>query len=159
MKLYHKQFLDLESEYTAYEESTFCILPFPYEGGISYLPGTRKAPEAVIEASHHLELYDEVLKAEPFRAGITTIIPPDIPDDPEKMIETLQKTTQSIIEDNKFFILIGGDHSITSGCIRAMHNQYPTFSVIQLDAHADLRDPYDGSSYSHACTMSRILKM
>lgn len=156
MRPHHQQFLGLDPEYTSYEEAAVCIFPVPYEGGISYLPGTAKAPDAVLEASKNLELYDEVLKAEPYRMGIATIHPPEIPDGAEKVLEMVYRTTGSLMEAGKFVVLLGGDHSISSGCVRALYERYPSLSVVQLDAHADLRNLYDGSRFSHACTMARI---
>jgi len=156
MKLYRKQFLGLETEFTAYEKSAVAILPVPYEGGISYLPGVAGAPDAVLEASKQLELYDEVLQAEPYRMGISTISSPVVQDDAEAIIRSVHQTVVSLAEDGKFIALLGGDHSITSGCFQALHECHSGLSAIQLDAHADLRDLYEGSRYSHACAMSRI---
>lgn len=156
MKMHTTQFLGPDSEFTSFENAAVAILPFPYEGGVSYGKGTANAPEAVLNASHYLELYDEVLKIEPHRIGITTVMPPPIPDDPETMIETVCNTIKSLMDSGIFVVLLGGDHSITNGYFRALHEKYGSLSVIQLDAHADLRDSYNGSKYSHACTMSRI---
>lgn len=159
LTLHAKQFLGLEPEFTAIENAKIVILPFPYEGGISYGAGTAKAPDAILEASYHLELYDEVLEAEPFRMGIATVAPPSIPRDPEEMIRTGYESTRLLLEHGKFVVLIGGDHSISSGYINAIHERYGQVSVLQLDAHADLRETYDDSPWSHACVMSRIREM
>jgi agmatinase len=157
--LYVKQFLGLEAECTSLEKARVVILPFPYEEGISYGTGAANAPDAVLEASYHLELYDEVLEAEPFRIGIATLAPPSIPKAPEKMIRTVYESTQLLLEQGKFVVLIGGDHSISSGYFKALQEQYAQVSVIQLDAHADLRETYDDSPWSHACVMARIREM
>ncbi len=156
MRLANKQFLDPDSHFTSYKNAAVVILPVPYEGGISYQPGTAHAPDAVLEASKQLEWYDEILKEEPFRMGIATLEPLSIPKNPEKMTETIYQTVRSLIKARKWIVLLGGDHSITSGCLKAHFEEYPTLTVIQLDAHADLRDSYDGSRFSHACSMSRI---
>ncbi|MBN2031218.1 agmatinase [bacterium] len=156
MKLYSKQFLGLDSNDNAYEDAAVLILPIPYEGGISYRIGTARAPDAVLEASNYLELYDEVLKEEPYRMGIATLQPPQILDHSEKMIKTVYQTVRLLLKINKTIVLLGGDHSITTGCLKAHFEKYPALTVIQLDAHADLRDSYNGSRYSHACIMSRI---
>ena len=156
MTLYSKQFLGLESEFTLFEKAAVVILPFPYEGGVSYGTGAAKAPDAILGASCYLELYDEVLDVEPYRIGITTVYPPAIPDNPEGMIQTIYNTTQSLLQQEKFIIPIGGDHSITIGYFKAIQEKYGQISVIQLDAHADLRNSYDGSPLSHACVMARI---
>jgi agmatinase len=135
------------------------ILPFGYEGGVSYGKGAAAGPQAVLEASQYLELYDEVLDAEPNQIGIFTAEAPAIAKDPEQMAAQLQTVVQSLLEQGKFVVVIGGDHSITNGYLRALNNQYSQFGVIQLDAHADLRDSYDGSSLSHACIMARALEL
>lgn len=135
------------------------ILPFGYEGGVSYGKGAAAGPRAVLEASHYLELYDEVLDTEPGQIGIFTAADPVIADDPEHMAGQLQALMQALLEQNKFVVVIGGDHSITNGYLRALSRQYTQFGVIQLDAHADLRDSYDGSPLSHACTMARALEL
>jgi N1-aminopropylagmatine ureohydrolase len=135
------------------------ILPFGYEGGVSYGRGAAAAPQAVLEASHYLELYDEILEVEPCQVGIFTAAAPEIATDPEKMVGQLQALVQGLQEQDKFVVVIGGDHSITNGYLRALHRRHPQFGVIQLDAHADLRDSYDGSALSHACTMARALEL
>ncbi|HDQ44956.1 MAG TPA: agmatinase [bacterium] len=156
MKLYHKQFLDLEPEFTDLDTSAVAILPFPYEGGISCGAGTAGAPDAVIDASYYVELYDEVLDTEPYKIGISTLTPPAIPSTPERMIQSIQDAAKAILERDKFPVVIGGDHSITGGYYRALREKHGAVSVIQLDAHADLRDSYQGSRLSHASVMSRI---
>lgn len=156
MQLYSKQFLEFETESISFDSAKVVILPFPYEGGISYGAGTAKAPDAVLDASSYLELYDEVLDSEPFRMGIATVAPPHIPEEPEAMIQTLYETTRVLLDKGKFVVVIGGDHSISSGYFKAIHECYGQVSVIQLDAHADVRHIYEGSLLSHACVMSRI---
>ena len=156
MNLHPKPYLDLDPEFTSLEEAAAVVLPVPYEGGVSYGTGTAGAPEAVIKASHYLELYDEILGAEPFRMGITTLAPPDIPGDPEGMIREVCRITYDLLKRKKFIVTIGGDHSITIGGIKAFTEWFGKISVIQLDAHADLRYEYEGNPFSHACVMSRI---
>lgn len=156
MKLYSKQFLGLDSRFTEYERSAVAVLPVPYEGGCSYGVGTAKGPDAVIEASYNLELYDELLQAEPYRMGIVTVMPPEICSDPIRMQETIYQISLALIQEDKFVVAVGGDHSISPGYFKALNEQYSRISVIQLDAHADLRDVYDNSPFSHACIMSRI---
>lgn len=156
MKLYPKQFLGLDSRFVDHEKARVAILPFPYEGGVSYGAGTAKAPDSVIEASHYLELYDEVLRIEPYRAGIITVSPPDIPADHEAMFATVYKKIKCLIKKKKFVVLLGGDHSISVGFAKALKEKHGTLSTIQIDAHADLRDSYQGSKLNHACAMARI---
>lgn len=156
MKINPKQFLDPPKEYTHFENAAVVILPIPYEGGVSYGRGTAGGPEAIIDASKHLELYDEILQAEPYRMGISTVRPPEIFSNAEKMYAAVFEITKTLIAQNKFVVMLGGDHSVSCAYAKALYEKYNSISVIQLDAHADLRDTFQGSPHSHACTMSRI---
>ncbi len=156
MTLYHKQFLSPDPEFSVFETAAVAILPFPYEGGVSYGKGAARAPEAIIDASAFIEFYDEILRGEPYRMGIATVAPPAIPSHHQGMIEAIYHAAKGLIEQEKFVVVLGGDHSISSGYFCALREKYPTLSAIQLDAHADLRDTYEGSPLSHACTMARI---
>lgn len=156
MQLAAEQFLNPGFEYTQYRTAAVAILPVPYEGGVSYGTGTARAPDAVIEASKHLELYDEALDAEPFRMGITTVAAPEIFADAQRTQASVSAIIKTMLREDKFVVMLGGDHSLSSGYVRALHEKYHQVSVIQLDAHADLRDRFENSAYSHACVMSRI---
>ncbi len=156
MKCHQTPFMGLESPFSDYESAAVAILPLPYEGGISYGAGTALAPQAVLEASHYLELYDEKLKKEPYKAGIATIAPPTVPDEPETMLKQLRDMVHSLTGAGKWVLVVGGDHSISSGAFHAMKQRFKTASVIQLDAHADLLESYEGSPYSHASVMARM---
>jgi len=159
MKLHAKQYLGIEPEFTRPETSAFCILPFPYEGGVSYGKGTAGAPDAVIDASAFVELYDEVFDAEMYRVGITTMQPPVLSANHEAMFQQIYRASKKLLDQDKFVIVIGGDHSISSGYFKALQEKYATLSCIQLDAHSDLRESYEGSKLSHASVMSRIREM
>ncbi len=132
------------------------MLPFGYEGGVSYGRGTAQAPQAVLEASQQVEFYDEDRKSEIFRIGIATIAEPEIPEDPKQMVAQLARLTDDLLKAQKFAVVVGGDHSITSGYIQTIAKYYPKFGVIQLDAHADLRPSYQDDLLSHASVMARI---
>ena len=159
MNLYFKQFLGLDQDFIDFATSAVAILPFPYEGGVSYGKGTGQAPDAILNASAYVELYDEVLDAEIYRMGISTVKPPEISANPEKMIKQVFDTTHSLLETDKFVVVIGGDHSISSGYFKALKSKYGKLSCIQIDAHADLRDKYEGSQLSHASVMARIREL
>lgn len=160
MQLNDKSYLDLEAEFCQYESAKVVILPFPYEGGISSGGGTGEAPAAVIEASAQLEFYDEILKFEPYRAGIATLAPPNLSGmSPERMFDTIYGIARRLLADGKFLIVVGGDHSISSGYCQALFEKNPFLSVVQIDAHSDLRDSYLGSKLSHASIMSRVREM
>ena len=156
MKMNPKQFLDPPAEYSDFKNAAAVILPVPYEGGVSYGTGTAGGPDAVIDASKHLELYDEILEAEPYRMGISTVMPPEISVEAERMHAAVFETTKSLIAQKKFTVMLGGDHSLSLGYFKALNAGTHPLSVIQLDAHSDLRDHYEGSPFSHACIMSRI---
>lgn len=155
MKPHPIPFLGLPEKETRLATAKVAVVPFGYEGGVSYGKGTAAAPEAVLRASHYLELYDEVLDAEPSRVGIATVAEPVIPGEPAAMLETLEATTGTLLDQGKFVAVIGGDHSITTGFVRALAARNDDFGVLQLDAHADLRDSYENSPLSHACVMAR----
>ncbi|MBN2416228.1 agmatinase [bacterium] len=157
MKRHTLQFLDAGPEFSRYDSAAVSILPVPYEGGISFGAGTAAAPGAVLEASVHMELYDEVLRARPCAMGISTLAPVPVSGDPEQIYRDVQSTTADILADGKMPVILGGDHSVSNGSIRACFDRCPTLSVIQFDAHADLRDSYMDSRLSHACTMARVL--
>ena len=156
MKLNPKQFLDLNSEFAEFKTAAVAILPVPFEGGVTYGAGTGQGPDAVINASQHLELYDEMLKTEPFRMGIATLMPLKSPSDPLGLQKAVYRCSKAVIKEDKFMVLLGGDHSISIGYFKALQEKHPLLSVIQFDAHADLRDTYRGNPFSHACVMSRI---
>ena len=140
------------------EKARVVVLPFGYEGGISYGRGAADAPEAVLQASRYLELYDEDLDVETHRIGIFTPASPEIAGNSRQMAIQLQGAIEDLLDAGKFIVVVGGDHSITNGYFAALSGRHDAFGVIQLDAHADLRESYDGSALSHACTMARALE-
>jgi agmatinase len=156
MKRHSKQYLDLPLEFSNIETSAVCILPVPYEGGITFGKGAAQGPEAIIDASFYLELYDEVLKAEPYRMGIATLKPVTSHKNPTSMQKAIYQNVISMVNSNKFIVGIGGDHSISPAFVKALKEKYIEVSVIILDAHSDLRESYEGSPLSHACAMARI---
>lgn len=156
MKPHPTPFLGLENELTRLDRAQVVVVPFGYEGGTSYGKGAAAAPEAVLQASGFLELYDEVLDDEPCRVGIATVAQPVIPQDPQAVLDTLAALTGKLMDQGKFVVVIGGDHSITTGYVRALADRHPDFGVLQLDAHSDLRQSYADSRLSHACVMARI---
>lgn len=150
-------FLGLPARYGDYARSQFAVLPIPYEATTTFGGGTRHGPRAIIAASQQVELYDEELGRESYRAGAATLDPlePDVRG-PEAMVRRVYTAAQRIVRDGKFLIALGGEHSITSGLVRAVKTRHKDLSVLQIDAHADLRDSYQGSPYSHASVMRRI---
>lgn len=154
-----KTFLDLPDEWSNPLKSAYRILPVPYEGAVSYGGGAGLAPAAVIDASAQVELYDEVFDAEPYRRGIATLAAPILNGGHKEVYESLCKTYSALLQERGMLIGIGGDHSVTPPHLRALSEKYETFSVIQLDAHADLRKEYNGSPFSHACVMNQAREL
>ncbi|MBN2250628.1 MAG: agmatinase [Candidatus Altiarchaeota archaeon] len=146
----------LEANFSDYGKSRYVVLPVPYERTTTYGKGAAKGPRAIIDASCNMELYDEELDMNMAEEGIATIEPlaADVP--PEEMVDLVRDACARILSDGKFPVVLGGEHSISLGAVLACKEFYPELSVLQLDAHADLRDSYGGSKHSHACVMKRI---
>ena len=151
-------FLGLEEKYSNYNFAQYCVLPIPYEKTTSYGKGTQFGPKAIIEASQQVELYDEELNQEPYLSGIYTSDElqfnsgKDTADSLNSICEAIKKP----LHDGKFVFSLGGEHSITSPLVRAYIEKYPNLSILQFDAHADLRQSYMDSKDNHACVMARV---
>jgi agmatinase len=138
-------------------DALFVVVPVPYDLTSTYQPGSRRGPAAIIEASTNMELYDEELKKETYLAGIHTTLPVTVDArGPKNMVNAVRKKISKIIAADKIPVMLGGEHSITFGAVQALKEKYPKLSVLQLDAHADLRESYQGSPYSHASVARRI---
>lgn len=150
-------FLGLERRHSDYARARFAVLPIPYDATTSFGAGTRYGPRAIITASQQVELYDERLGRESFAAGAATLdaVKPDA-SGPEATLELVYRAARRPVRDGKFLIGLGGEHSVTSGLVRAARERYKRLSVLQVDAHADLRDTYQGTPWSHACVMRRV---
>lgn len=146
---------DFEEEYTQYETAEIAILPVPYDGTSTWLKGADKGPEAILEASPNMEFYDIETDSEVYKQGIATLEPVSEDASPEAMAEAVEKRVDALLKDKKFPVIIGGEHSVSIGVFKAIAKQYDTFSILQLDAHSDMRDEYEGSPYNHACVMAR----
>ncbi len=156
-QLLHPNFLDLEEEYSQLETSKVVVVSLPYEATTTYGTGTRFGPEAIIKASAHLETYDEELNLVPAQIGIATIQPDNIFSlAPEKFVQKVADLTVYLLEQGKFVIGLGGEHTISVGLVEGFKRFYSDFWVLQLDAHSDLRYSYKSSRYNHACVMARI---
>ena len=153
-------FLALDGPQAAYQTSRFAVLPIPYDATASFSAGARDGPRAIITASQHMEDYDEALGRESIDAGICTLDPLE-PDarGPQAMTERIARAAARIHRDGKFLLGLGGDHSVSIGLIEAARRRFRGLSVLQIDAHADLRDAFQGSPYSHACVMRRVHEM
>jgi len=147
----------LDGQYASLEGADFVVIPVPYDLTSSYEPGSRRGPSAMLDASVQLELYDEELCRETFRAGIHTFpyMEPDARG-PEQMVDKIHRAVSGVTALEKIPVILGGEHTLAIGAVRAMREQYPGISVLQFDAHADMRDTYQESRYSHACVGRRI---
>jgi agmatinase len=150
----------LEEEYSSYERSRVVIIPVPYEGTVTYVKGTSRGPKAIVEASKNMELYDEELGRNTFEVGIHTLKQLDVRrQGPERVIGRVARSVRKVVAANKFPVVLGGEHSITLGAVRALRERFPSLSVLQLDAHADLRESYEGTRFNHACVMARVREL
>lgn len=150
-----RKYGDFSAAETRYETAAIAILPVPYDGTSTWMKGADKGPEALLEASYNLEFYDIETDSEVYKRGIATLPPVLTNDSPEAMSAEVQRRMESIWDDGKFPVLIGGEHSVSIGAFRAAAKHFPDFSILQLDAHSDMRDVYEGSSHNHACVMAR----
>lgn len=141
------------------ESARVLVLPVAYEGTVSYGTGTAQGAHAIIDASRNMELYDEETDTEIYQLGIHTLPALEAEDTPEATLNNLYERVRELLaapQADKFIVTIGGEHSITAPVVRAYKERYENLSVLQIDAHADLRETYDGTPYSHACVMRRI---
>ena len=138
-----------------YAESGIIILPVPYDETSTYMRGADKGPEAIIKASVNLEFYDVETASEAHVKGINTVDPVLEKETPGKLVNAVHQRTSGILTDLKFPVIIGGNHTVTIGAVKAFSEYFDNLSVLQLDAHADLRQEYEGSEYNHACAMAR----
>ena len=146
----------LASEHNQYDNSLFVVIPVPYDLTASYQGGARRGPAAILEASANMELYDEELGKETYLCGIHTLSPIEpIASGPAGMNEAVRQKVAQVIEAGKIPVVLGGDHSISLRAVQAV-SQHHDISVLHLDAHADLRESYQGTPFSHACIGRRI---
>lgn len=140
-------------------ESRGVILPVPYEATTTYMAGTLSGPSAILEASRQVEFYDEWLEDEAVRFGVRTLAPVVSDEDPRQLAEVLEKEVDQHLEAQRFPLILGGEHSISLGPIRAALKRFPNLVVLHLDAHPDLRDFYDDTHYGHGCVMRRVFDL
>lgn len=155
MQEYTKRFLGSEVEAQQAEKCFFHVIPVPYEASVSYGGGTKLGPDAILEASDQLELFNG--HSCPGEKGIFTHLPVDCEHNPETVMENIYQATKKVLDLNKFPVLLGGEHSITYGALKAIKEKMGTFGVVQFDAHADLRNEYSGTKWSHASVMRRAV--
>ena len=150
-------FLGLGSAESQLSKARIVIIPAPFDQTTSYLPGTRFGPKAILEASRQVEFYDEELDREPSAIGVATLSEIEVePADVEAGLRKLEAVVAEVAAKGKIPITLGGEHSLTLAPVGALRERYPGLAVLQLDAHLDLRDSYQGTKFSHASVMRRI---
>lgn len=142
-----------------FETAKVVVLPIPLESTTTYVSGTRNGPREILIASSHMELWDEEMNTDIHGVGIYTLPEMELPfDNMSDIMAEIRRVTSEILEHDKFPIVIGGEHSLTSPVVAAVAARHPGLSVLQIDAHADLRDSYMGTRFNHACAMRRVLE-
>jgi agmatinase len=153
-------FLGLTEAESRLASARVAVIPAPFDQTTSYLPGTRFGPAAILEASRQVEFYDEELDREPFRIGIATLRDVEIdPADVARSLERLASVVAQVTARGVVPLTLGGEHTLTIAPVRVLSERYPGLSVLQLDAHLDLRAQYQGTRHSHASVMRRVREL
>jgi agmatinase len=142
-----------------YADARFAVLPLPYDGTATWQRGTARGPQAILDASGALEYYDIETGSEPYRAGIVTMAPVVPGATPAETVARICEAATALLADGKTVVGLGGEHSVTIGLVQAHAARYPGLSVLQIDAHTDTRDTYEGSPHNHACVMARVAEL
>jgi agmatinase len=143
----------------SFDESSVVILPVPVDRTTSYVGGTRNGPHEILQASSHMELWDEEMRADVHGIGIFTLPEMELPfGEMQSVVDEIERVAYEIVGRDKFLVTLGGEHSITPPLVSAVARKHPKLSVLQIDAHADMRDAYMGTPHNHACAMRRALE-
>jgi agmatinase len=143
----------------SFDESQVVVLPCPVDRTTSYVGGTRHGPHDILQASTHMELWDDEMRADVHGIGIFTLPEMELPfGEMQAVIDEIERVAYEIIARDKFLVTLGGEHSITPPLVSAAARKFPNLSVLQIDAHADMRDSYMGTPHNHACAMRRALE-
>lgn len=153
-----RNYAGIPDKYTQLDQADIVLIPVPYDGTSTYGKGADKGPDAILDASENMELYDIETRSEVYKQGV--FIAPTVSEDasPEAMTEAVDSTVSDYISKGKFVTMLGGEHSVSIGSIRAFNRKYNNISVLQLDAHSDLRPEYMGSACNHACALHEASK-
>jgi agmatinase len=150
---------DVPEQYRDQAKAGVVIIPVPFDATSTWIKGADKGPAAIIEASATIENYDIESDSEPYKVGIFTDNPVKENSSPEKMVQAVEKRISTHLAKGKFPVLLGGEHSVSIGAIQAQAKKYDKLSILQLDAHGDLRNEYHGSKFNHACVMARAKEL
>ena len=153
-----KNYAGIPDKYARLDEAKVVLIPVPYDGTSTWQKGADKGPQAFLEASENMELFDIETRSEVYKKGVYLTPPVTENSSPEKMVEAVYKTTKNYIQQEKFVTLFGGEHSISIGTIRAFNESFEDLTVVQIDAHADLRKEYEGCKCNHACAVHEASK-
>ncbi len=146
----------LPPEHSGAADSRIVVVPVPYDATSTWHKGADQGPAAILQASANLELYDIETDSQVYLEGIYTDKPVTEDRSPEAMVEAVRRRAEGHLANRKLMVLVGGEHSVSVGAVQAHVDRYPGLSVLQLDAHSELRDEYEGSRFNHACVMARI---
>lgn len=152
-------FLGLPAEFRDPATARIGILPVPYDATSTWQKGADKGPQALIDASAAVELYDIATGTEAYRHGIATLDPIVFDGSPEELARRVDDAFSALLDRNVFPVMLGGEHSVSIGAFSAMKRRYPNLSILQMDAHGDTRESYEGSTHNHACVMARAREM
>lgn len=148
-----RTFAGIPEEFAGKEMSKVVLIPVPYDGTSTWIKGADKGPAAFLDAAENMELYDIETQSEVFRMGIFLDEPVLEDESPEKMTDAVEERVSLHLNEGKLVSIFGGEHSVTIGALRAYRKQFPELTVLQIDAHADLRPEYEGSACNHACAL------
>jgi len=155
-----QNFLGLPEDVATYAQARVVVLPIPYASTTSYGGGARFGPSAILEASRQVELFDEELRRTPADVGVHTLPPLEpVMSGPDAMLAAVEEAAAPLFADGKLVLGLGGEHSVTVGLARACLRHHREVSFLHIDAHADLRDSYEGTPLSHACAARRLLEL
>lgn len=153
-----KNYAGIPDKYARLDDAKVVLIPVPYDGTSTWQKGADKGPQAFLDASENMELFDIETRTEVYKKGVYLAPPVTENSSPEKMVEAVHKTTKNYIKQDKFVTIFGGEHSISIGTIRAFNESFEDLTVVQIDAHADLRKEYEGTSCNHACAVHEASK-
>ncbi len=154
-----ENFGNLPEQFSNFENAKVVLLPVPFDSTSTWLKGADCGSAAIIEAGANMELYDIETDSQVYQKGIFTDLPLEADGSPEKMVEAVAERVKSHLEKEKFVVTVGGEHSVSIGAMRAYVEKFGNITILQLDAHTDLRDEYEGSKFNHACVMARAKEL
>mgnify|MGYP000845995981 FL=1 len=153
-----RTYAGIPEEFSTYENASIVLVPVPYDGTSTYGKGADKGPDAILDASENMELYDIETESEVYEKGV--FIAPAVTEDasPEAMVKAVRESISHYLKEDKFVTMLGGEHSVSIGSIQAFKEKYNDLTVLQLDAHSDLRPEYGGTPNNHACALHEASK-